>query len=153
MSNRLRIQVPVQPWLETWLRERATLRGESLSSTTRVELETWHRVLISEIRRTVWTLEELELLVAAMRDQGAGVVSGELLVKAHTQLQQTPGWETHAIDQLLGKLERLSPAGDYAIQSALEQHAARGHDHTVRGWRLVGVVVVDPEGVRIHAAG
>lgn len=148
MANPI-IHVTVPAVLAEWISQRDALRGEDNSLARAVISELWrfYDLTISELARTRWSLSDLALISRSMRGESApskaappvGAVYGAVFNARRAG--DIP--DDSATADLLDVLSALSPTADMALAYAAALWWDAGYEHTLCGWRCVGVIARD----------
>ena len=155
-----RIQFRASDQLLAFLDDRAVRMGmPSADLQARAEIETWRDVMAAELRRILLTLAEASCLAAILKghkptrgpvsasigtcyaeaDQ-AFRLAGEIADEAPAALWRRDISE----DVLLGKLRRLGPAADRALEDALARWHERHYEATPAGFERAGLRIISP---------
>lgn len=143
------IHVAIPAVLAEWLSGRDRLRGEENSLARSVISELWrfYDLTISELTRTRFSLSDLAVVSRSMSGAPApskpvptvGAVYGAVFNAR--RCGDIP--DDDATADLLDRLSRLSLTADMALAYAVALWWDGGYEHTLSGWRAVGVIARD----------
>lgn len=130
--------------LNLWLLQRAERMKSEVTAGTqaKVELGHWREALRLELRRSQWTLYELQYLAAlwgnSAMDDSVSTVLTSLAADTEPELATK-----HSVDheRMTVRLAQLGPVQDHALREALTRFRLEKHSHDEDGWSLVGIRV------------
>lgn len=129
-----------------WLGHRAALMTTDPGAQLRVELDLWQAHLAAELRATTWTLSEVgciaDVLNRPVIDASVGSLLWTELTDAFDGLDGAwaAKWGVQEA-ALIDKARKLGATACHALTMAVAQWWDAGADHSVEGWRSIGVRV------------
>lgn len=141
------IHAAIPEELADWITRREELRQgpRSLSRASVSELQTFHDIMVAELTRHRWSLDELGIIARATMGTppGPGVSTsvGAMFGAVFDARRLGEVVDDDATTALLDKLGGLSPAADMALAYAVADWWAGHHGHTATEWESVGVRV------------
>lgn len=147
----------------------AFLVGRSLRMGTRsadlqarAEIEMWRDVMAAELRTVILTLAEARCLAGILKGHrpspspvstsiGRCYAEADQAFRiAREAVASSPAGKWWSVDEdvLLGKLRRLGPAADLALEDAIAHWHDRRFEATADGFGEAGLRVIDPPEVR-----